>query len=44
MTSWFNREFPKQTAVTVELPPSTTPEYRGRFADVLVRHAKHRRK
>ena len=43
MTSWFNREFPKQTAVTVELPPSTTPEYRGRVADVLVRHAKHRR-
>lgn len=44
MTSWFNREFPKQTAVTVELPPSTTPEYRGQVADVLVRHARHRRR
>lgn len=44
MTSWYNREFPKQTAVTVELPPSTTPAYRTRVADVLVRHAKHRRK
>ncbi len=44
MTSWYNREFPKQTAVTVELPPTTTPDYRARVADVLVRHAKHRRK
>lgn len=44
MTSWYNREFPKKTAVTVELPPSTTPEYRNRVAEVLIRHAKHRRK
>ncbi len=44
MTSWFNREFPKQTAVTVELPPSTTPEYRSQVADVLVRHAELRRR
>jgi hypothetical protein len=44
MTSWYNREFPKKTAVTVELPPSTTPEYRNRVAEVLLRHAAHRRK
>jgi protein MpaA len=44
MTSWYNAEFPKQTAVTVEWPPSTTPEYRANVADVLVQHAKHRRK
>lgn len=44
MTSWYNREYPKKTAVTVELPPSTTPQYRGRVADVLRRHAAQRRK
>jgi hypothetical protein len=44
MTSWYNPKFPKQTAVTVELPPSTDPDYRDRVARVLVRHAKHRRK
>lgn len=44
MTSWFNRKFPKQTAVTVELPPGTTPQYRDRVADVLLQHARHRRK
>jgi hypothetical protein len=44
MTSWFNAKFRKKTAVTVELPPGTTPQYRGRVADVLVQHAKHRRK
>jgi len=44
MTSWFNPTFPKKTAVTVELPSSTDPDYRARVADVLVQHAKHRRK
>lgn len=44
MTSWYNAEFPKKTAVTVELPPSTSPEYRNRVAEVLLRHAKQRRK
>ena len=44
MTSWYNAKFPKQTAVTVELPSSTTPDYRANVADVLIRHAKHRRK
>ena len=39
MTSWYNRRLPKQTAVTVELPPATTPEYRERVANVLLRHA-----
>ena len=43
MTSWFNREFRKKTAVTVELPPTTTPQYRSDVADVLRRHAKQRR-
>ena len=41
--SWFNREFRRQTAVTVELPPSTTPEYREKVAEVLLVHAEHRR-
>lgn len=44
MTSWYNAKFPKKTAVTVELPPSTTPEYRNRVADVLRHHVVHRRK
>ncbi len=44
MTSWYNREYPKKTAVTVELPPSTTPEYRNNVANVLTRHAKQRRR
>ena len=44
MTSWYNREFPKKTAVTVELPPSTSPQYRNNVAEVLLRHAKQRRK
>ena len=44
MTSWYNPKFPKKTAVTVELPASTTPQYRGHVADVLIRHAKQRRK
>lgn len=44
MTSWYNGEFPKKTAVTVELPPSTTPQYRNKVAEVLLRHAKQRRK
>jgi hypothetical protein len=44
MTSWYNAKFPKKTAVTVELPPSTDPAYRANVADVLIRHAKHRRK
>jgi protein MpaA len=43
MTSWYNREFPKQTAVTLELPPSTTPEYRRHVSDVLHLHARRRR-
>jgi hypothetical protein len=43
MTSWYNAAFPKKTAVTVELPPSTTPEYRNNVAEVLLRHARHRR-
>ncbi|HEX5018322.1 MAG TPA: M14 family zinc carboxypeptidase [Actinomycetes bacterium] len=43
MTSWFNPKFKKKTAVTVELPPSTTPEYRKFVSDVLQRHAIHRR-
>lgn len=43
MTSWYNPKFPKKTAVTVELPPSTSPQYRGRVADVLLRHAAQRR-
>ncbi|MEO8108047.1 MAG: M14 family zinc carboxypeptidase [Actinomycetes bacterium] len=44
MTSWYNAEFPKKTAVTVELPPTTTPQYRNNVAEALVRHAKHRKK
>ena len=44
MTSWYNREYRRKTAVTVELPPSTSPHYRGRVAQVLRRHAKERRK
>jgi hypothetical protein len=44
MTSWYNGEFPKKTAVTVELPPSTSPQYRNNVAEVLLRHAKQRRK
>lgn len=43
MTSWFNREYRRRTAVTVELPRSTSPEYRKRVADVLLQHAEHRR-
>jgi hypothetical protein len=43
MTSWYNAEYPKKTAVTVELPPSTTPKYRNNVAEVLLRHAKQRR-
>lgn len=43
MTSWFNAEFRKKTAVTVELPPSTSVQYRQRVADGLLRHARHRR-
>jgi len=43
MTSWYNPEFPKKTAVTLELPPSTTAQYRGRVANVLHQHAAHRR-
>ncbi len=44
MTSWYNPEFKQKTAVTVELPQSTTQQYRGRVADVLIEHAAHRRK
>ena len=44
MTSWYNGAFPLQTAVTVELPPGTTPQYRDRVADVLLQHARHRRR
>ena len=44
MTSWYNGEYAKKTAVTVELPPSTTSEYRDNVAEVLLRHAKNRRK
>ena len=44
MSSWYNGAFPLQTAVTVELPPGTTPQYRANVADVLVTHAKHRRR
>ena len=44
MTSWYNAEYPKKTAVTVELPPSTTPAYRNNVAEVLRRHAEQRRK
>jgi protein MpaA len=44
MTSWYNAKFPLQTAVTVELPPGTTPEYRDHVADVLLQHARHRRR
>ena len=43
MTSWYNAEYPKKTAVTVELPPSTSPKYRNNVAEVLLRHAKQRR-
>ncbi len=43
MTSWYNAEYPVKTAVTVELPPSTTPKYRNNVAEVLLRHAKQRR-
>ena len=43
MTSWFNAEFRRRTAVTVELPPNTTLRYRMRVAEVLVRHAEVRR-
>lgn len=43
MTSWFNREYRRRTAVTVELPPSTSPEYRKRVAEVLLQHAEVRR-
>ena len=44
MTSWFNPKYRKKTAVTVELPPTTDPDYRKRVAEVLIQHAKHRRK
>ena len=44
MSSWYNAAFPLQTAVSVELPPGTTPQYRANVADVLVTHAKHRRR
>ena len=43
MTSWYNAEYPVKTAVTVELPPSTTPKYRNNVAEVLLRHARQRR-
>jgi murein peptide amidase A len=43
MTSWFNREFRRKTAVTVELPRSTSPEYRKKVAEVLLLHAQYRR-
>jgi murein tripeptide amidase MpaA len=42
MTSWYNAEFRRFTAVTVELPASTTPQYRAMVADVLLAHAVHR--
>jgi murein tripeptide amidase MpaA len=44
MTSWYNREYRRKTAVTIELPPSTSPAYRGRVAKVLRRHAIERRR
>ena len=43
MTSWFNREFRQKTAVTVELPPSASGEYRKKVAEVLLLHAQRRR-
>jgi murein tripeptide amidase MpaA len=43
MTSWFNAKYPKKTAVTVELPRSTSPEYRNFVAEVLHKHAHQRR-
>ncbi|MEO8330078.1 MAG: M14 family zinc carboxypeptidase [Candidatus Nanopelagicales bacterium] len=43
MTSWYNPKFPKKTAVTIEMPTSTSPAYRGHVADVLIRHAAQRR-
>lgn len=42
MSSWFNKTYRKQTCVTVELPPTTDPDYRARVARVLVQHAEHR--
>jgi len=43
MTKWFNDKYPAKTAVTLELPPSTTEAYRRRVAQVLIRHAASRR-
>jgi predicted deacylase len=39
MTTWFNDEFPKRTAVTLELGGTVTTAFGGRLTDVLFRHA-----
>jgi hypothetical protein len=42
LTSWFNEEYPKRTAVTLELGPTVTTAYGGHLTDVLFRHAAQR--
>jgi protein MpaA len=44
LSAWYNTKYEKKTVVTLELPPSTTEQYRGRVARVLVRHAASRRR
>jgi len=44
MTSWYNHKYPKKTAVTVELPQSTSPQFRGHVANVLHNLTRERRK
>ena len=39
LTTWFNDEFPKRTAVTLELGGTVTTAFGGRLTDVLFRHA-----
>jgi protein MpaA len=42
MTTWFNDEFPKRTAVTLELRSTVTTAFGGHLTDVLFRHAAQR--
>jgi len=42
LTTWFNEDYPKRTAVTLELGPAVSTAYGGRLTDVLFRHAAHR--
>ncbi len=44
MTSWYNRKYRKQTAVTVEMPPKVVPEYRQHVAKVFTEYAAVRRR